>query len=125
MAYHITLITNNSSSSISMTNPANEGDSRLIGPNSTYAPSRPVLINKMSGNPTYEQALPVANNIYTLVDNFCFWDNTNSAVNGTGEKGSTINFNHSAADLQITVDSKGYLNFAVASASAAASQSAR
>jgi hypothetical protein len=134
MAYHITLVTNNSNSSIAITNPAYEGDSMLVGPApannpgssagcNPYTPSRPILVNKISGNPAYTEALPKANNIYTYADNYCFWDNTNSAVNGVGEKGTDkIAFNASAGDLQITVLTSGTLSFVKASASAAASR---
>jgi hypothetical protein len=116
MAYHITLVTNNSSSSIAITNPAYEGDSMLVGPgsNTLYVPKRPILVNKMEGNPSYGEAVPTANNIYTYADNYCFWDNTNSAVNGFGEKGSKISFNMSAGNLQITVNPDGSLTFAQA-----------
>jgi len=120
MAYHITLVTNNSSSSIAITNPAHEADSRLVGPNSSYKPDRPILINKMSGNPTYKDAIPVANNIYTYTDNFCFWDNEHDAVNGIGEKGGTILFNSTAADLTIAVRADGTLSFARAASAARA-----
>ena len=134
MAYHITLVTNNSNMSIAITNPAYEGDSMLVGPapannpgssagSNPYKPSRPILVNKISGNPTYADALTQANNIYTYADNYCFWDNTNSAVNGIGEKGTDpILFNASAGDLQITVLTNGTLSFATASASKAASR---
>jgi len=132
MAYHITLVTNTSNSSIAITNPAYEGDSMLVGPapannpgsgpgSNPYTPSRPILVNKISGNPSYADALPKANNIYTFADNYCFWDNTNSAVNGIGEKGTKIAYNASAGDLQITVQANGTLSFVRASASAAAS----
>lgn len=116
MAYHITLVTNNSPSSIAITNPAYEGDSMLVGPgpDKTYVPKRPILVNTMPGNPSYLEAIGPANNIYTSTDNYCFWDNTNSAVNGVGEKGSKISFNMSAGNLQITVNSDGTLMFAKA-----------
>jgi len=132
MAYHITLVTNNSNTSIAITNPAYEGDSMLVGPApannpgsnpgcNPYTPGRPILVNKLSGNPTYQEALPKANNIYTNTDNFCFWDNTNSAVNGIGQKGTNkISFNASAGDLQVTVLANGTLSFARASTSATA-----
>ena len=120
MAYHITLVSNNSSSSIAITNPAYEADSRLVGPKSNYSPQRPILVNTIKGNPTYQQAMGQANNIYTFSDNFCFWDNGNSAVNGVGEKGGTINLNASAGNLQVTVNADGTLTFTKASASAGA-----
>ncbi len=117
MAYHITLVTNNSSSSIAITNPAHEADSMLVAANKSYAPSRPILVNKISGNPGYSGAIGTAVNIYTYTDNYCFWDNGNSAVNGIGEKGGVITFNMSAGDLQITVNANGTLTFASASTS--------
>jgi hypothetical protein len=120
MAYHITLVANNSDSSIAITNPANENDSRLVGPNTNYKPNRPILINKMSGNPTYSGAISVANNIYTFADNFCFWDNEHDAVNGIGEKGGTILFNSTAGDLTITIKADGTLSFARAASAAKA-----
>jgi hypothetical protein len=127
MAYHITVVTNNSSSSVALTNPAYEGDSKLIGPSvggnpSTYTPKRPVLINKISGNPTYASAMPVAVNIYTVKDNYCFWDNTNSAINGIGEATGAIQpLNASAGDIQMTINADGTISFARAGSSAAAS----
>jgi hypothetical protein len=120
MAYHITLIANKSGSSIAITNPAYEGDSMLVGPNKSYIPTRPILVNKISGNPSYTDAIGAANNIYTYSDNYCFWDNTNSAVNGIGEKGLRIAFNMSAGDLQITVNADGTLTFAPTATSATA-----
>ena len=67
MAYHITLVTNNSNMSIAITNPAYEGDSMLVGPApannpgsgpgcNPYTPNRPILVNTISGNPTYTDA---------------------------------------------------------------------
>lgn len=131
MAYHITLVTNNSASSVAITNPAYEGDSMLVGaapPNNPgsstgsnpYKPKRPILVNTIKGNPTYSQALPQANNIYTATDNYCFWDNGNSAVNGIGEKGTNIVLNASAGNLEVTVNANGTLTFVRASTSAAA-----
>ena len=120
MAYHITLVTNNSASSIAITNPAYEGDSRLVAPHGPYVPQRPILLNAMAGNPRYLDAIATAINIYTYNDNYCFWDNTNSAINGVGEKGSTIGFNMSAGNLQITINADGTLSFAQAGSSAKA-----
>jgi len=131
MAYHITLVTNNSSSSIAITNPAYEGDSMLVGPSpannpgsstgsNPYKPKRPILVNKIPGNPTYSQALPQANNIYTATDNYCFWDNENSALNGIGEKGGKIVLNASAGNLEVTANADGTLTFVRASSTAVA-----
>jgi hypothetical protein len=120
MAYHITLIMNSSKSSIVLTNPATEADSKLVGPGDSYKPKRPVLVNKIDGNPTYSEAVTKALNIYTYTNNYCFWDNTRSAVNGVGEHGGTILFNASAGDLDITVNADGTLTFAKATAVAAA-----
>ncbi|HEX4771533.1 MAG TPA: hypothetical protein VH351_11910 [Bryobacteraceae bacterium] len=120
MAYHITLVTNNSSSSIALTNPAYEADSRLVGPNRPYVPERPILVNTMGGNPRYLDAIGTAVNIYSNTDNYCFWDNTNSAINGIGEKGSPLGFNMSAGNLQITINADGTLAFAQANSSAKA-----
>src|SRR5436190_1750373 len=116
MAYHITLVTNNSTSSIAITNPAYEADSVLVGPgpNNPYVPKRPILVNVMPGNPSYVDAIGTANNIYTYSDNYCFWDNTNSAINGVGQKGSKISFNMPAGNLQITVNADGTLSVAKA-----------
>jgi len=122
MAYHITLVTNHSNRSIAITNPATEADSKLVGPNSTYVPKRPILVNKLEGNPTYAEAITKAINMYTKTDNYCFWDNTNSAVNGIGENGGTIAFNSSAGNLDITVKADGTLSFARAASVASAGQ---
>ncbi len=121
MAYHITLITNNSNKSVAVTNPAATRDAALIPPNTPYTPERRIEINKMKGNPTYSDAVGTANNIYTYSDNYCFWDNTNSAVNGVGENGLTISFNAKAGDLQVTVNANGTLTFSTASLAAAES----
>ena len=61
-----------------------------------------------------------ANNVYTVEDNYCFWDNTNSAVNGIGEKGGNIAFNSPAGTLQLTVNANGTVTFSQASSSASA-----
>jgi len=124
MAYHITLVTNNSSRSVAITNPHYAGDGMLVGPgpannpgnssgSNPYTPNRPILINAIGGNPTYLEAMVKANNIYTSVDNYCFWDNTKDAVNGIGENSSTsINFlNATAGNLQVTVNANGTLTF--------------
>lgn len=120
MAYHITLITNNSASSIAITNPAYAADAKLVGANSPYVPARPILVNTMPGNPSYLAAIGTAINIYTYKDNYCFWDNTNSAINGIGEKGSPLGFNMSAGNLQITISAEGTLTFAQAGSAAKA-----
>jgi hypothetical protein len=126
MAYHITLVVNKSTSSIAITNPANEGDSMLVGPvdfseNNPYKPQRPILVNKIGGNPTYTEAITEAINIYTSSDNYCFWDNENSSVNGIGQNnGDKIVFNMSAGNLEITITPDGELIFSSASAEAAA-----
>lgn len=119
MAYHITLVTNSSRSSVAITNPAHEADSKLVGPGLPYKPERPILVNKIGGNPTYAEAIAQAVNIYTRKDNYCFWDNTNSSVNGIGEQGGTIAYNASAGNIEITVNADGTLTFTKASASAA------
>jgi hypothetical protein len=121
MAYHITLVTNNSSSSIAITNPAYEADSRLVGPNTPYPPTRPIVINAIKGNPNYAGAMDSANNIYTVTDNYCFWDNTNSAINGVGEAtGAVTPLNAKAGNIQITVNANGTLTFATADTAASA-----
>ena len=115
MAYHITSITNDSSSSVAITNPAHEADSRLILNGTTYKPDRPILVNKItsSGTVNYLQAYEVAVNIYTSSDNICFWDNGSSAANGVGQKsGANLSFyTGSAGNLAITVGSDGTLSF--------------
>ncbi|MEO8131869.1 MAG: hypothetical protein ABI822_32545, partial [Bryobacteraceae bacterium] len=112
MAYHITLVTNKSNSSIAITNPAYEADSKLVANGAAYVPKRPILVNKIPGNPSYADALTQAVNIYTSTDNYCFWDNTNSSVNGVGQKGGAIPaFNMSAGNLQITINPNGTLTF--------------
>ncbi|HEY6292298.1 MAG TPA: hypothetical protein VI455_12175 [Terriglobia bacterium] len=105
---------------MAITNPHYEGDSKLVGAAASYVPDRPILINKIKGNPSYASAISEANNFYTATDNYCFWDNGNSAVNGVGEKGGTIVFNSPAGNLQVTVNANGTLTFSNASASATA-----
>lgn len=122
MAYHITLIANNSKSSVAITNPAATRDAKLVGPSTQYSPERPILVNKIDGNPNYLQAIDTAVNIYTNKDNYCFWDNTNSAVNGMGQStGAIAPYNASAGDLQIVVNADGTLTFSRVGAAAAES----
>jgi hypothetical protein len=81
MAYHITLVVNNSDRSIAITNPVYEADSKLVLPQQKYTPQRPILIDTMAGNPTYVEAAAKANNIYTKADNYgCVPPFTHSVV---------------------------------------------
>jgi hypothetical protein len=110
MAYHIALVINKSNKSVAITNPAHEADSKLVLPGADYVPGKNILVNSMSGNPSYQQAAPVANAFYTCSQSWVFWDNTNSAINGVGENGGEIYFNGHAGDLQVVVNADGSLS---------------
>ena len=112
MAYHITLVVNNSDRSIAITNPVYEADSKLVLPQQKYTPQRPILIDTMAGNPTYVEAAAKANNIYTKADNYCFWDNTNSAIDSLGQNSrNTTTYNAGAGNILVLVNEDGTLNF--------------
>ncbi len=119
MTYHISKIINNSRKSAVITNPAPHSeagwqDSRLVLPG-TYNPARPIEVNfiRQSGVVSYEAAAKTALNIYTLKDNWCFWDNGNSALNGVADLAAQdVNFyNGPGGNLALTIDAEGNVGF--------------
>jgi hypothetical protein len=77
-----------------------------------YVPEHAPEVNKIEGNPNYTKAAATALNIYTKTDNYCFWDNTDSAVNWLGENSSTIqSYNASGGDLKLIINSNGTIAF--------------
>lgn len=119
MTYHISKIINNSPKSAVITNPAPHTeagwhDSRLVLPGS-YIPARPIEVNfiRQSGTISYEIAAKTALNIYTLKNNWCFWDNGNSALNGTADLAAeNVNFyNGHGGNLVLTVNADGSVGF--------------
>jgi hypothetical protein len=89
MTYHIPQIDNQSDRSVALTNPltgTSKRDCVLILPKTLHKPDPAPEVNKIEGNPTYTQATKTALNIYTKTDNYCFWDNTNSACDWRGGK---------------------------------------
>jgi hypothetical protein len=123
MTYHITKIDNNSSKSAVITNPAPKSDpgwqdSRLVLPRSVYTPQRPIMVNFIegAGDVPYKTAATSSLNIYTTANNWCFWDNGNSALNGVGEsEPMNVNFyNGGGGDIKLTVREDGTVGFASA-----------
>jgi len=116
MTYHIPQIDNQSDRSVALTNPltgTSKRDCVLILPKTLHKPEHPPEVNKISGNPTYTQATKTALNIYTKTDNYCFWDNTNSACDWRGENSTgTDSFNASGGDLKLTINPNGTIQFA-------------
>lgn len=119
MTYHVSSIVNNSSKSIAITNPhpnPDGRDSRLTLPGTTYNPPAPIEVNfiKKQGTVSYQEAVLTALNVYTTRDNYCFWDNGNSTLNGVSEGSpSSINFyNGPAGNLTLTISSDGGVSFA-------------
>jgi hypothetical protein len=119
MTYHISKIINNSPKSAAITNPAPHSsagwqDSHLVLPG-TYVPERPIEVNfiRQSGTVSYPTAAKTALNIYTFVNNWCFWDNGNSALNGVAD-GATQDvsfYNGSGGNLVLTVNESGSVGF--------------
>jgi hypothetical protein len=121
MVYHITVINNTSNKSVTLTNPVTPKDSILITPNTAFQFPTPPQVNTLPpGNHPYLDAVHTALNIYTFFDNFCFWDNTNSAVQWVGEDGETGVTNIGAGNLELTITTKGTIHFQYAVAKAAA-----
>jgi hypothetical protein len=79
MAYHITLITNQSGTLAANVNPAASRDDALIANGAKYVPERPILINKGVAG-TYGSAFGFANLVF---DNnwIALWDNGNDGIN--------------------------------------------
>jgi len=120
MTYHIKQIDNQSDRSVALTNPktgTSKRDCVLILPapsqKQPYVPEHPPEVNKIEGNPSYAKAAATALNIYTKADNYCFWDNTDSAANWLGEApNSTIqSYNASGGDLKLIISSSGTISF--------------
>lgn len=116
MTYHIKEIDNKSDKSVALTNPltgTSKRDCVLILPHTVYKPEYKPEVNKISGNPTYTLATKTALNIYTKTNNYCFWDNTNSACDWLGEgHTSPDSYNASAGDLKLTINANGTIQFA-------------
>jgi hypothetical protein len=114
MAYHIKTIENRSDRSVALTNPltgTSKRDCVLILPG-PFTPDNAPLVNKISGNPSYKTATETALNIYTKTDNYCFWDNTNSAVNWLGENNpATDGFNATGGELKLIINENGTIKF--------------
>jgi hypothetical protein len=119
MTYHIKQIDNQSDRSVALTNPktgTSKRDCVLILPapaqKQPYVPEHPPEVNKIEGNPNYTKAAVTALNIYTKADNFCFWDNTDSAVNWLGENSSTTqSYNATGGDLKLIISPSGTISF--------------
>src|SRR5260370_21808016 len=119
MTYHISHIENQSSKSASIVNPhsnPNGRDSRIILPGTDYIPAKPIEVNfiRNPGLITYDDASPTALNIYTMKDNWFFWDNGKSNLDGVGEAFPNVNivlYNGGATNLMLTIDSSGNITF--------------
>jgi hypothetical protein len=115
MTYHIPQIDNQSDRSVALTNPltgTSKRDCVLILPHTLYKPEYPPEVNKISGNPSYTEATKTALNIYTKTDNYCFWDNTDSACNWRGEDTSaTDTYNASGGNLKLIINANGTIQF--------------
>lgn len=87
MTYHITKIVNNSPKSVSLTNPVSPGDSSLTPALQSSTPKEAILVRKYDGSAadTYKQTVKSHLNIYTQKNNYCFWDDGESALRGIGE----------------------------------------
>jgi hypothetical protein len=115
MTYHIPQIDNQSDRSVALTNPltgTSKRDCVLILPKTPYKPENAPEVNKISGNPTYTEATKTALNIYTKTDNYCFWDNGNSACDWRGENSTTTDtYNASGGNLKLTINPNGTIQF--------------
>ena len=111
MTYNITQITDKSDRSAALTNPVTSRDAVLVFPYIVYRSENPPEVNAISGNPTYAEAAATALNIYTKTDNYCFWDNTNSAVQWVGQNGGTGSYNIGAGDLNLIINPDGSISF--------------
>ncbi len=79
MAYHITLITNQSGTLAANLNPKASRDDALIANGAKFVPERPIKINKGVAG-TYATAFSFAN---LMFDNswIALWDNGNDGIN--------------------------------------------
>jgi hypothetical protein len=115
MAYHITKIINNSSKTVLLTNPKAERDTHLVPKNNSLSPPNPPLVESIrESNVSYETAVTKALNIYTMQNNWCFWDNGSStALVGLADGGQTYTTfpTQNATELELTIDAEGVPSF--------------
>ena len=116
MAYNITRIINNSSKSVILTNPVAERDTHLVTKNSSLRLEYKPLIESIREKTVfYETAVTKTLNIYTMKNNWCFWDNgSNTALLLLGEGGEmhVTLVTDSFTDLKLIVDYDGIPTFA-------------
>jgi hypothetical protein len=110
MAYHIKKIINNSSKSVVLTNPVAERDTHLVTKNSSLRLGHSPLVPRINeSNISYETAVTKALNIYTMKNNWCFWDNgSRTALVGLEDGGKSKGFStHSVPNLELIIDENG------------------
>ena len=79
MDYHITKIVNNSPRSVVLTNPAAPRDRHFLAANSSVVPANSPKVNFIADDSVpYAVAVKTALNVYTIKDNWCFWDDGGS-----------------------------------------------
>jgi hypothetical protein len=116
MAYHIKKIFNYSPKSVVLTNPKALRDRHLVTKGTTLLLEHPPLVESIKESDVpYETAVTKALNIYTMKNNWCFWDNGSSTALfrlGEGEASYTTFVTDSPTDLKLTVDYDGTPSFA-------------
>jgi hypothetical protein len=125
MVYNITKIFNNSPQAVVLTSPVREQDRHVVPadvedpsqqPN-IVVPDPPVKIEIIKDNTvTYPTALKKALNIYTLKNNWCFWDNGDKGVNvligaGEGEDKILLPLPPNTTKLELFVSLEGVPSF--------------
>jgi hypothetical protein len=124
MVYTITKIVNNSPKAIVLTNPLREQDRHVV-PADVLDPNEqpnivvldpPVKIEIIKDPTTYPTALKKALNIYTMKNNWCFWDSGVKDANvligaGEGEDKTLLGLPGGATKLELVVSKDGAPSF--------------
>jgi Papain-like cysteine protease AvrRpt2 len=124
MVFNIVKIVNDSTKTVVLTNPLREQD-RYVVPAFDYVsenpgvvvPDPPVKIGVIKNNTiAYPAALKEALNIYTLKNNWCFWDSGVKGANdligaGEGEDKSLLHLPANTTNLELFVSDYGVPDF--------------
>jgi hypothetical protein len=116
MAYHIAQIVNASPKSVLLTKPKALRDRHLVTKNSSLRLEYPALVESIRQKTIfYETAVTKTLNMYTMKNNWCFWDNgSNTALLLLGEGGEmhVTLVTDSFTNLKLIVDYDGIPTFA-------------
>ena len=124
MVYTIVRIVNNSPKTAVLTNPVGDKDRHVVPAWDDFVsedpgvlvPHPPVKIEVIKNPTTYPTALKKALNIYTLKNNWCFWDSGVKGANdligaGEGEDKSLLHLPPNTTKLELFVSDRGVPEF--------------